>query len=170
MSATTAKIAALAKTENTGIVPELAQKMYDQLGSHHIAIVEFKVAERTEGDDDSHAVKLEIRALEPADDDETDEYLRNLQRALYFKRNPQPALTEGDPSEPSVDEILANGGEVQLHCAHCEHRYADRDIAHTRNREEGDGFLPCSWKACGHVVDSHVPECQYAHEGVLHLV
>lgn len=150
MSATTAKIAALTKTENTGIVPELAQKMYDQLGSHHIAIVEFKVAERTEGDDDSHAVKLEIRALEPAGDDERiDEHVRELQRALYYKRNPQPALTTGDPTEPTITAVIDATGELVLNCAECEHRYANTQIAHTRGNS--DDYPPCIWRECGHI-------------------
>lgn len=170
MSTTAAKIAALNKTENTGITPELARKMYDKLGSKHIAIVEFKVDERTEGDDDSHTVKLEIRAVEPADDLDTDEYLRTLQRSLYFKRNPQPALTAKDSTEPSVDEVLATGGELRLNCPFCEHKYIDKDIAHTRNRDEDDGYIPCSWRACAHVVDVHEIKCQKVHAGELHLV
>lgn len=171
MSTTATTIASLpkARTENTGITPELAQKMYDQLGSHHIAVVEFKVATRTEGDDDSHEIKLEIRAVEPVDDDErVDEHLRELQRALYFKRNPQPALTTGDPSEPTVTAVLNSTGELVLNCAECEHRYADTNIAHTRGTS--DDYPPCIWRECGHVVrESEDDVCPKTHPGELDL-
>lgn len=166
MSTTVAKIAALAKTENTGITPGLAHKMYDKLGSKHIAIVEFKVAERTEGDDDSHAVKLEIRAVEPADDRDTDEYLRELQRALYRKRNPQPALTAKDSTEPTVDAVVA-GGEIQLNCPECEIRYVEKGVAHTKGLE--DGYLPCSYRVCGHVAIHGQAKCEREHPAELHL-
>lgn len=163
MSTTAAKIASLSKTENTGITPELAQSMYDRLGSHHVAIVDFKVAERTEGDDDSHAVKLEIRAIEPATDDIVDEHLRKLQRAQYFKRNPQPALTTEDPTEPTVTAVLNQTGELVLSCAQCDHHYALTAIAHTRGTT--DDYPPCIWRDCGHIVRNGEPdECTKDHD------
>lgn len=150
MSATTAKIAARAKTDNTGITPDLADTMYHQLGSHHIAIVELRVAERIEGDDDSHSVKLEVGRIEPAPDEFVEDHMRQLERALYFRRNPQPALTTGDPSEPTVTAVLDKTGDLVLNCALCEHKHADTSIAHARG--EGDDWPPCIWRECGHVV------------------
>lgn len=165
MSAT-AKIAALSKTDNTGITPELARTMWDNLGSHHMAIVELKAAERTEGDDDSHGVKLEISMVEPVgDDDLVDEHCRELARALYRKRNPQPALTTGDPSEPTVTAVLDATGTLVLNCGVCEHKYAENAIAHTRGT--GDDYPPCIWRDCGHVVHAEEPDtCDKKHPGV----
>lgn len=163
MSATTAKIAARSKTENTGITPELADDLYHRLGSHQMAIVEFKVAERTEGDDDSQAVKLDITRVEPAADEVTEDHLHQLERALYFRRNPQPALTTGDPSEPTVTAVLDASGALVMNCAECEHKYADTSIAHTRGTTED--YPPCIWRECGHIVRKHEDDlCPKAHE------
>lgn len=167
MSSTAAKIASLNKTENTGITPPLARKMYDSLGSKHIAIVEFKVATRTEGDDDSHEVKLDILAVEPAASEETDEHLRELQRALYRRRNPQPALTVDVAAEPTIDGVI-DEGIVELHCGTCEHRWTDKDVAHSRGTDEG--FPPCTWRACGHIVGHLDRECEREHDYELALV
>lgn len=162
MSTTTAKIAALNKTENTGITPELARTMYDQLGSHHIAVVDFRVAERTEGDDDSHAVKLEISYLEPADDKDTEDYLRELQQALYRKRNPQPALTAGDHTEPGVDGLIWRG-EVHLRCPNCDGKWDANTIAHAPGPVD-DGYARCTFTSCGHVVDNPATGCHRQHD------
>ena len=104
MSATTAKIAARTKTDNTGITPELATTMYKNLGSTHMAIVELRVAERTEGDDQSHAIKLEVNRVEPAATKDIDEHMRQLERALYFQRNPQQTLTAA--ARTAVPELI----------------------------------------------------------------
>lgn len=158
---TTAKIAALSKTDTTGITPELADSMWNRLGSHHIAVVGFRVAERTEGEDDSHAVKLEISYLEPSDDDDTAEYLRELQRALYRKRNPQPALTANDATEPNVDGIIHRGA-VHLTCPSCTAKWNARGVAHAPGPTD-DGYPPCSWRECGHIVTSPTG-CDRDHE------
>jgi DNA segregation ATPase FtsK/SpoIIIE-like protein len=152
MSTTTAKIAALNKTDNTGLTPEIARKLYDSLGRHQIAIVEFASSERTEGVDDSKAVKLEITHCEPSDDDETSDYLRELQRALYRKRNPQPALTADVANEPTVDGLLI-GGTIHLHCPNCAARWNFPGIHHSPGLQ-ADGYPACSWTDCGHTVDN----------------
>lgn len=152
MSTTTAKIAALNKTDNTGLTPEIARKLYDSLGRHQIAIVEFASSERTEGVDDSRAVKLEITHVEPSDDTETTEYLRELQRALYRKRNPQPALTADVANEPTVDGLLIEG-TIHLHCPNCATRWNFPGIHHSPGTV-ADGYPACSWTDCGHTVDT----------------
>lgn len=164
MATTTTKIAGFSKTENTGITPKLARAMYDSLGSHHMAIVEFKASERTQGDDDAQTVKLEITSIEPCGVDElTDEHVRQLAQALYVRRNPQPALTTGDPSEPTVTAVLDRSGNLVMSCAECEHKYADETIAHTRGLSEH--YPPCIWRACGHIVHAEEYEvCQKTHE------
>ena len=161
MSTTTAKIAALNKTDNTGITPEISRRLYDSLGKSQIAVVEFVSSERTEGVDDSHAVKLEIRHVEPSDDDDTSDHLRELQRALYRKRNPQPALTADVSNEPTVDGILWQG-EVHLHCPTCTAKWNAAGIAHAPGPTV-DGYPPCSWRTCGHVVDD-TDACHREHQ------
>lgn len=159
---TTAKIAALNKTDNTGITPDLADNMWHALGSHHIAVVDFRVVERSEGEDDTNGVKLEIAYLEPADDTDTTGYLQELQRALYRKRNPQPALTAGDTTEPGVDGII-HRGQVHLRCPNCEGKWNSPDIAHSPGPAT-DGYPPCSWKQCGHIVGTPGMPCIYNHD------
>lgn len=170
MSTTAANVAALPKTDNTGLTPKIARQLYDKLGRGQISVVEFLSDERKENVDGSLGVKLVIKSIEPADDKDTEEYLRELQRALYRKRNPQPALTTKDRTEPTVDQVLGDGGELQLRCPACEHKYIDKGIAHTRNTSEDDGYIPCSWRACAHIVDATATTCQREHAGELHLV
>ena len=153
MSTTTAKIAALSKTDNTGITPELARGLYATLGTSAVAIVELRSSERTEGVDDSHSVKLDITYVEPADDDETEEYLRELQRALYRKRNPQPALTSDDITEPGVDGLVL-AGQVHLTCPSCYQKWNARGVAHARGTVD-QGYPPCAWTECGHTTATH---------------
>lgn len=169
MSTTAANVAAMPKTDNTGLTPKISRQLYDKLGKGQIAVVELVSDERKENVDGSLGVKLVIKSIEPADDKDTDEYLRELQRALYRKRNPQPALTAKDRTEPSVDTVLARG-ELELYCRHCNHKYVDKNIAHTRNTNPDDGYIPCSWKACAHIVDGHDNACTRTHAGELHLV
>lgn len=153
MSTTTASIAAMPKTENTGITPELARSLYATLGTSAVAIVELRSSERTEGVDHSHKVKLEIKFVEPADDLETEDYLRELQRALYIKRNPQPALTSKDITEPGVDGLLLNG-TVHLYCPNCDQKWNARGVAHSRGTVR-EGYPPCAWTECGHATSTH---------------
>jgi len=165
MSATTAKVAARSKTDNTGITPELSTKMYKNLGSNYMAIVELRVAERIEGDDQSHAVKLEVNRIEPAADKDIEDHMRALERALYFKRNPQPTLTQKDPLEANVTKVMDKTGQTVLNCALCEHKYADTKISHARGA--GPEWPPCVWSSCGHVVDFTEPKvCTKSHTPV----
>lgn len=168
MSTTAANVAALPKTDHTGLTPKISRGLYDTLGKAQIAVVELISDERKENVDGSLGVKLVIKSIEPADDKDTDDYLRELQRALYRKRNPQPALTTKDPSEPSVDTMVARG-DLELYCPHCNHKHIDKGIAHTRNKQHDDGYIPCSWKACAHIVDSHDTACTRNHAGELQL-
>lgn len=156
MSTTTAKIAALNKTDNTGISPKIADELYNQLGKNMIAVASFSSSERTEGVDDSKSIKLNIDFIEPADNEDTEEYLRELQRALYRKRNPQPALTNGDPTEADVTEVVIRG-QIQLHCLRCSNRWKNPTIVHARGTAE-EGYPACYWTNCGHSVNFHAED------------
>lgn len=147
---TTANIAGLSKTDQTGITPKLAESLRSKLGTGAIAIVELLSDEKREGADGSFGVKLVIKSVEPADDPDTDEYLRELSRVLYIKRNPQMALTDKDSTEPTVDAVLTTGAH-HLRCEHCNIKVTEKRIAHSK----GDDYLPCSWRACGHLLAAH---------------
>lgn len=140
---TKAKIAPL-DCKDTGITTAHAKKMWPKLGSTHLGVVELRVAERSEGDEDAKGVKLVIDNIELADE-KTVEHTRELQRALYLARQVDKALTAGVEDTP-VDVV--NRGEVTvLICDHCEHRMTAKNINHGRR----DG-VQCIWVPCRHTV------------------
>lgn len=78
-----------------------AEELYGALGKHYIAIVEFRVADRTEVDPDSDAhpkVKLEIGALEVAYDPKDDELVRQMMRDIYQRRTADGTFDSVEPS------------------------------------------------------------------------
>lgn len=141
---TTAKIAALSKTKDTGVTPEHAKKMWPKLGSTHMAIVELTVAERTEDTGAAKGVKLAINTIELATD-ETAEHARELQRALYLARQPDKTLTAGVETTPR--DVVIRGQVDVLHCDHCHHSLGADAINHGRR----DG-IQCIWVPCRHTV------------------
>lgn len=108
MATTTTKLAAAKLNDKKGITNQLARHMFDNLGSVHMAIVELRAVERTEHEGDDQAVKLELLTLEAADGPSAD-HLRELQRALWRKREPQTDILTLDDVEPTVDEVLQRG-------------------------------------------------------------
>lgn len=110
--ATLAKIAARPNLDGTGITPALADQMYSALGSYHMAIVELRVAETSEKDDDNTGVKLVVETIEPATSSDSEAHLRDLSRALWRERNPQTTLDSLDEVEPTTDQILRDGGAL----------------------------------------------------------
>lgn len=108
-STATAKIAARANTDHTGITDEVAGKFADNLGSAGVAIVEFFSEEETIGLDNKRSVKLTLGFIEPANDRETAEHLREFARALYRARNPQQAIDTLSDQEPSIAELRKQG-------------------------------------------------------------
>lgn len=104
--------------DSTGITEQIARSYYDNLGSHHIAIIEYKVDSRTIDADGNQKVQLAISTIEPvtaadADTrDRLDEHLRTIQAALYRNRKlaeGDEELPLGDGPEPTVSEVLAQG-------------------------------------------------------------
>lgn len=162
MASTKAKIAALNKTDHTGISPAMATKLHDKLGSHMIAIVEFEADSRGEKQSGEHSVSLVAKYIEPADDKLTDDFLHTLMRALYHKRNPQPALTTGDPTEPKIDDLIEGGaGQTMVTCPVCDLKWAHTEVSHTRGID--DGYPPCLHKRCGHLVEPGKDKCHRKH-------
>jgi len=107
----TAKIASVNKPENIGgLSQELAARLWDQLGSTHLAIVELKVADHTEDADGDKGIKLQITHLEPVNGHpDVADHLRELQRALYRTRSPQADIESFDDIEPTVGDVLQHG-------------------------------------------------------------
>jgi hypothetical protein len=110
MSKTTAKLAAKG-LDSTGVTPELARRYHDNLGSVHMAIIEYQVTASTDTSDGDKAVQLNILTIEPAPDQDVTEHLRGLQRAMYSQRT--PAQLDGqstlDDVEPTTDQYLEQG-------------------------------------------------------------
>lgn len=82
-----------------------ADAFHSDLGGHYIAIVEFRVADRTEVDPDSDAhprAKLEITAIEVAYDSEDDAHIRSLQREIYDRRTSEGTLDYKDPETGEI--------------------------------------------------------------------
>lgn len=113
MTDTTAQIRAKG-LEATGITEELARKYFDNLGSHHMAIVELKVDSRTIDSDGHQKVHLVLTQVEPAESDTADRHLRDLTKALFMNRrlhdeDYQPTLDNTDANEPTVEQVTAAG-------------------------------------------------------------
>lgn len=106
MTTTTTKIAA-ANTKDTGITEPFAEKLWPNLGKTFMAVVELSVDEHSEDLAGDRGVKLVINSIEPGAGENVDTHLRELQRALYFRRNPQPHLD--DPDEQTVTDVLRHG-------------------------------------------------------------
>ena len=144
MSTTTAKIAA-ANCKDTGVTPTLAGKMWEKLGSRHIAIVELVVDERSEDVGDERGVKLVVASVEVAADGDTAEHMRELQRAIYMARQSDKALTAGVEDTPK--DVAIRGQVTVLHCDRCVHSLGHPHINH--GRRPG---VACIWTKCRHTV------------------
>lgn len=109
---TTAKV--LAKgTKNTGLTEELAKKLYDNLGSKVLVIVELQSDKRGDDRAGNEHVDLSILSMEPVVADAED-HVRGLQRAMFMNRKlhsteAQPTLDTLDDVEPKVEEVMAKG-------------------------------------------------------------
>lgn len=154
MTSTSAKIAAAA-LKDSGVTPSLAGKMWEHLGSQHIALVDLAVAERSEGTDDTRGVKLVVVDIEPAVDSDTAEHMRELLRALYMRRQPDPALTAGVESTPR--DVVIRGQVEVLHCEHCEHSLGSKHINHARRTG-----VACIYAPCRHTVVEGADRCPCA--------
>lgn len=109
---TTAAIKAKGCT-NTGITDDLADRLYHQLGSHLIAVVELEAHARTEEVDGNQRVQLRIKSIEPVvDDPQTENVLREIARALHGSRRlksdgPMLPIDGASDREPTVEEVVA---------------------------------------------------------------
>lgn len=145
MSTTSAKIAA-ANLKDTGVTPDMARKMWDKLGSRHIAVVELVVDERTEDVGDTRGVKLTVTSIEVAGDNDMAEHMRELQRAIYMSRQSDKALTAGVEDTPK--DIATRGQVTVLHCDRCVHSLGHAHINH--GKRPG---VACIWTKCRHTVN-----------------
>lgn len=151
MSTTSAKIAA-ANLKDTGVTPDLARKMWDKLGSRHIAVVELVVDERNEDVGDTRGVKLTVTSIEVAGDKDLQEHMRELQRAIYMGRQADKTLTAGVEDTPK--EIAVRGQVTVLHCDRCVHSLGHPHINH--GRRPG---VACIWTKCRHTVAVEQETC-----------
>lgn len=97
----------------SGAIPDtLATRMWDGLGSHHVAIAELRVAERTEPDhhdDTDPSAKLRIVSIEFAADDEDAHLLRDAARARYASRTAAGTLEfAGDSAAAGTSGVSPN--------------------------------------------------------------
>ena len=103
--------AQLPKAGNSGLPGALAERMWENLGASYIAIVEFRVAERTEpadaGDEDGAepSARLRVTGIGVAPDPAVDEDLRHVMRALYDSRTADGTLPF--PRDPA--QVLRHG-------------------------------------------------------------
>lgn len=109
---TTARIRTKALT-NTGLTDDHAERMFNNIGSHHLAIVELKVTQHAETDDGEQKVDLIITMLEPSTTPDMDDHLRELARALAYERRlhaPDEQLTidNHDDLNPRPADVIAH--------------------------------------------------------------
>lgn len=98
--------------DSTGVTEEVARSYFDHLGSHHIAIVEYRVDSRSVDADGKQKVQLSLTQVEPVIDGDLNgrvvDVVRNIQRALWRNRGEDVPLEgiDGD-NEPTVAEVQA---------------------------------------------------------------
>lgn len=115
MPDTTARIRAKG-LDSTGVTEDIANQLFTKKGSHHMAIVEYRVEETHEKADGTRKVDLILTQVEPAVSDDMDDHLREIVRTCYFNRGTgdQPTLNDGS-NEPTVDAVLAAGARHRPH-------------------------------------------------------
>lgn len=101
-------------TKGTGITVDVSRELYDRLGRTRVAIVELTSTEHTDGIDGPKSVKLELGFIETTDDEEVDNFLRELAQALYRERTPQKELTSLSDQEPKPADMIRTGAGLYL--------------------------------------------------------
>jgi hypothetical protein len=114
----------------TGVTEAIARKLYDNLGTYTMAIVELRAEKRFDDADGSHGVELVLTQVEPSEDGRLDDHLRNLTKALHTNRvlnseDQQLQLDTADDISPKVTDVIAAGQDLE----------GDQDDDH--NIEEG---------------------------------
>lgn len=109
MTTTTAKIASCKLNDEKGVDEATARSLFNKLGTTRIGIVELRSRDRGENLSDRQVVMLEVIGLELAVEKDTEEFLRDLQRAIWRKREPQLDIQTALDVEPSEDEVLEKG-------------------------------------------------------------
>lgn len=85
------------KLPANGVPDDLAQSMWDSLGSRHMAIVEVRVGERTEPADSldtDPSAKIRVTSIEFASDSQDDERLRQAMRDRWAARTAADTLED----------------------------------------------------------------------------
>lgn len=108
--------------DSTGVTEALARSYSNTLGSHHVAIVEYKVDAVITDADGHRKVQLALTQVEPVIDGNLNgtlvEHVRDIQRALWRNRaqeEGQLPLEGGDEPEPTVEGVLASGRALIEH-------------------------------------------------------
>lgn len=83
----------------TGIDEQLVRRLHDKLGHSAVAIIEIQSTSRTEDSDGNESVSLTINSLEVAAPGVAEDQVRNIQRALYVKR-------QADGEQRAIDDTL----------------------------------------------------------------
>jgi hypothetical protein len=96
----------------SGPIPDkLARAMWENLGGHYMAVVELRVAQRTEPDPDDDtepAAQLRVDRLEIAQSEVIDESLRGVLRALWQARTAEGTLDAGTFDPHATTDIPAD--------------------------------------------------------------
>lgn len=105
------------KLGSTGFTEDLVDKLYNQVGRHHMAIVDLQVVNHSGPDiEGKRTVTLLIDAIEPAVTEDMAEHLRELMRTVYFSRGVGDQLTlPAGSDEPTVEGVLAAGAKHRPH-------------------------------------------------------
>jgi hypothetical protein len=105
--------------QGTGITPELAKSLHDNLGKTIVAVVEITADKRSENRKGDEKVGLIINTIEVAPNHDTAEHIRELSHAFNYERKliengPTLPGTDDEPA-PKVADILAAGEALKPH-------------------------------------------------------
>lgn len=89
-----------------------ADEFYGRVGKHYVAVIDFRIKNRTEVDEDTDehpVVRLEINSIEVAYDGEDAAQLRTLMQGIYLARTADGTLDSVDPEKGEVHRTAQDG-------------------------------------------------------------
>lgn len=103
--------------DGTGFTEALAASLFNRVGHHMLAIVELQVVDKHGPNlKGQRGIELVITQIEPAEDSNLEDHLRELTRTLHYNRGLQGHVgTTTEGQERTVADVLSAGGKFKPH-------------------------------------------------------
>jgi hypothetical protein len=103
--------------DGTGFTEELAASLFNRVGHHMLAIVEVQVVDKHGPNlKGQRGIELVITSIEPAEDSNLEDHLRELTRTLHYNRGLDGHVgTTTEGQERTVADVMASGQQYRPH-------------------------------------------------------